>query len=458
MLRASQHVQVEPLAAALAWRDPAAFMHNLHDVVIDAVDAFEQGWSALTNFSAICDFSKNDTQIEQLQTYTEHKILAVLPLTRHLAPFYDAMVCSRAYSRGMQERTVQSLDAIFEVVGKLAGLLLLSILTVVHDAAVNLISEFASFIQECVESGSAMNSARCPSDEAIELSLSYLFTADMYQALTTLFTSITAEMQEISYYCLTATMRAIGERFADDSSELRQALWQLVVDADNAVYSQWHLRFMLTKLWFVDASAIASGLSTLSNSVVSGWSQVITADVLNGHIPSDAGALRPGYNMLIKRLQMFNDSDSDSGDTTASDTNSVTQLDSAEQVTQSNTESAQVDAVMQMLLQAYNTTLSNVLYVLEIAYSKYIENDRAEKLLLQPLLQALLSGVSNLQLSIELRAMVAIYEMSSFSTVIVDDRVEDTTVDKETTEQLFGEWVTSIINFCTQYVLKKRQT
>jgi hypothetical protein len=62
---------------------------------------------------------------------------------------------------------------------------------------------------------------------------------------------------------------------------------------------------MLTNLWYSNTSTVASGLSTLNYSMVSGWSQVVTEVVVSGHIPSDAGEFRPGYDMLIKLLALY---------------------------------------------------------------------------------------------------------------------------------------------------------
>jgi hypothetical protein len=126
---------------------------------------------------------------------------------------------------------------------------------------------------------------------------------------------------------------------------------------------------------------------------------------------------------------------------------------------QSDTERSQVDvynadAAQSLLHCALRCTICHGDCV------QYIENGHAVKLPLEPLEQVLLHGVPNLQLSIELQDMVAIHEMSSYSTVIVDDGVDDSTssaADRQTTEQLFDEWVTSIINFCKQYVLKNTQ-
>jgi signal transduction histidine kinase len=270
-----------------------------------------------------CAFSKNDTQLHWVQTYIENQILAVLPLTKHLAPFYDALACSKAYSHGIQERTVQSLQAIAEVVGRLAGLLVLSVLTILHDAADDALFWFVTWLRKCAAAAKPdlaatdtvaqhAHDALCMLDDAFK-ALDFFLTDVMYYTLKQLLDSIaaqTAHMRTILYHCLSSTLRKFGNLFAEEQSPLQQALWQLIVDADDAVYSQWHLRFMLTNLWYANTSTLTSGLSALSNSVVSGWSTVVTDDVLYGLIPSDAGELKPGYSMLVDLLALFSYSDS----------------------------------------------------------------------------------------------------------------------------------------------------
>jgi hypothetical protein len=99
--------------------------------------------------------------------------------------------------------------------------------------------------------------------------------------------------------------------------------------------------------------------------------------------------------------------------------------------------------------------LADIARTLTIAHSNYIKNGRAVKLLLQPLGQALASGVSDLQLSIELQDMIASLKLSD--TAVTIDDTEDITTESDN-EQTFESWVTSMINFCKKHVLKQRRT
>jgi hypothetical protein len=283
--------QVEPLAAALASRDLNASVQAYHDIVLKAAVAFEKEWIERIDFSMACAFSKNETLLYEVHWCMEDQVLAVLPLTKHLAPFYDALVCSRAYSEGIQERTVQTLNAIAEKGGRLVALLILHLLVVLHAAAADLLFESLAWFRYCHPADEvgvdATNTvaqhspdASCPTQDDFHKALQlHWFKNDLWQALKRLLDSVAAQavhIRTILYHCLSATLRKLGILFAVDDAALRQALWQLIVDADEAVYSQWHLRYMLTNLWYANTSTLAEGLSTLDDSVVSGWSHVVT--------------------------------------------------------------------------------------------------------------------------------------------------------------------------------------
>jgi hypothetical protein len=187
-----------------------------------------------------------------VHNYTERQILAVLPLTRHLAPFYDALVCSRAYGDDIEERTVQSFHAIVKVVGKLVGLLVLHLLTVLHAAAAAPLFKFVTWLEDCgvipkhgaTSSNIVQQDHRklCPSEYSVLAAIQlHCFTHDMLKSLQLLLTSIadqSACVRIVLYHCLSATLRILGKLFAENKSPLRQALWQLIVDVDKAVYSQ----------------------------------------------------------------------------------------------------------------------------------------------------------------------------------------------------------------------------
>jgi hypothetical protein len=224
----------------------------------------------------VCDLSKNDTELQEVHKHIEDQMLAVLPLTKHLAPLYDALVCSRAYSHDIQERTVQSLNAIAQVGGKQVGLLALHVLTIIQAATANVVFRFLLWLEECVIEtilGATSSSVedqtqdahKCVLYDSVKAAIELHFlTDDLWQSLQLLLDGIieqiahmitieyyaeqTDDMDTVQYSCLSAILRKLGKCFAKYKSPLRQALWQLIVDADNAVYSQWHLRYMLTNL------------------------------------------------------------------------------------------------------------------------------------------------------------------------------------------------------------------
>jgi hypothetical protein len=177
--------------------------------------------------------------------------------------------------------------------------------------------------------------------------------------------------------------------------------------------------------------------------------------VISGHIPNDADELRPGYEMLIKLLPLFDDTDST--DTTESDTSSALQAD-ATHMTETDTNTT-TSTEQDMLLEEVESKLADIQRVFNITYTKYIENHRAVKLLLQPLGQALARGVPNLQLSIELQDMIASLDSADDAAVQVDEAddtvIEDNDAESNDTNKMFDSWVTSIINFCKQYVLEQ---
>jgi hypothetical protein len=224
--------QVELVAAGLAAKDVDASIQAVHDVVLEAANVFEREWTARVNFSAICSFSKNDTQLHLLRSYIEDKVLAVLPVTQFVTPFYDALVCSRAYSHDVQERTMQSLDTTAEAIGKLLGLLALCVLTIPHDAAADVLFGFVAWLEACATAvepavdatdtvAQRAYDALCPSDDALDEAFKlHFYTDDMCQTLKQLFSSITVQMRAASHYCLSNTLRKLGKLFAEEKSPL----------------------------------------------------------------------------------------------------------------------------------------------------------------------------------------------------------------------------------------------
>jgi hypothetical protein len=433
----------------------------------------------------VCDLSKNDTELQEVHKHIEDQILAVLPLTRHLAPFYDALVCSRAYSHDIQERTVQSLNAIAQVGGNLMGLLALHVLTIIHAATANVPLRFLLWLEECsteTKLGATSSTVEDQTEDvykcvlfdsvktAIEL---HFLTDDLWQPLQLLLDGIieqiahmitieyyaeqTDDMDTIQYSCLSAILRKLGKFFAKYKSPLRQALWQLIVDADNAVYSQWHLRYMLTNLWYANASTLAAGFNELYRSALKGWIQLTIHNVLTGHTADDTEELRPGCELRMQLLSLIDYfSDYDDDDVTESDSHSVLERDTSD--TSSSIDCTAEDTALEIVLpDDVENSLVDVIIILQDAYSKFIENGRAIKLLLQPLGQALARGVLNLKLSIELQDMVASLDTSANTEVKVNE-ADDIAVEHSDAEKMFADLVTSVINFCKQYVLKRRRT
>jgi hypothetical protein len=184
----------------------------------------------------------------------------------------------------------------------------------------------------------------------------------------------------------------------------------------------------------------------------------INDDVSTGHTADGAEELRPGREMRTQLLSLydyFSEYDDDD-DVTDSDTHSVLEPDTSE-VSSSDDSTAEDTALEIVLPDDVEASLIDVVIILQDAYSKFIESGHAVKLLLQPLGQALARGLPYLKLSIELQDMVASLDTSDNTEVKVNE-ADDIAADHSDAEKMFADLVTSVINFCKQYVLKQRHT